>query len=162
MKFMRKQSKTTSHAAPTASSIRLLHILVPFDFSEGAKLALQHATAYARQFKARLTLLHVVHLPFHGIGFGPGEGAGMEGRLMAEMSKHLSALAEGLKRQGVPATAVVRLGYPGWDVVELARLELIDLIIMGTHGRTGLKGALIGSVAERVVRHAPCPVLVVR
>ena len=162
MKFMKKRSKTISNAEPAASSIRLLHLLVPFDFSEGAKLALQHAIAYARQFKARVTLLHVVHLPFRGAGFGPGEDPGMEGRLMAEMSKHLSALAEGLKRQGVPATAVVRLGYPSLDVVELARLELIDLIIMGTHGRTGLKHVLLGSVAERVVRHAPCPVLVVR
>lgn len=159
---MKTRSRTNPSAAPTARSAPPQHILVPFDFSEGAKLALQHAIAYALKFKARLMLLHVVNLPYQGIGFGPGESLGVEGRLVAEISRHLSGLAEGLSRQGVAATAVVRLGYPALDVVEVALHELIDLIIMGTHGRTGLKHVLLGSVAERVVRHAPCPVLVVR
>lgn len=159
---MKNRNKTTSNASPTVASIRLLHILVPFDFSEGAKLALDHAVAHARQFKARLTLLHVVHLPFRGIGFGPGEDVGMEARLCADMGKHLSALARKIARQGVSAESLVRSGHPWLEVIDLAGQRSCDLIIMGTHGRTGLKHVLLGSVAERVVRHAPCPVLVVR
>jgi universal stress protein A len=161
-KPMSKRSKTTPNVPPAASSIRLRHILVPFDFSEGAKLALQHAIAYARQFKGRVTLLHVVHLPFRGIGFGPGEDAGMEARLCRDMRRQVVALAARITRAGVPAAGLVQAGYPGLEISDLARRELFDLVIMGTHGRTGLKHVLLGSVAERVVRHAPCPVLVVR
>ena len=147
-------------AARTA--FRLRHILVPFDFSDCAKLALGQAIGYARCLGARLTLLHVVHLPLRGVGFGPGVYPGMEGRLCADMGKHLSALAEEITRQGVPAAALTQIGHPGLEVVEIARQQSSDLIIMGTHGRTGLKHVLLGSTAERVLRHAPCPVLVVR
>ena len=152
-------------AAPQTSAPRTLclkHILVPYDFSSSATLALQHAVAHARQFRSDLTLLHVVHLPFRGVGFGPGEPHGIEGPLLAETTKQLTTLAEELKQQKLVAKAIVRLGYPAHDIVEITRQELIDLIVMGTHGRTGLKRALLGSVASNVVRHAPCPVLVVR
>jgi len=145
-----------------APTLRLQHILVPYDFSEGAKLALQHAIAHAQQSQSHLTLLHVVHLPFRGVSLGAGEPHAMEGMLLAEASKQLTALTEELKQHHLTAKPLVRPGNPALEIVEAARQELIDLIIMGTHGRTGFKHTVLGSVAENVVRHAPCPVLVVR
>lgn len=159
---MKNRTKKVRSAAPPSTSRRRQHILVPFDFSDGAKLALRHAITQARQSKARLTLLHIVHLPYLGIGFGPGEGLGAEAGLIAEATKQLSAFARAAKRQGVPVNAMVRIGHPVSDVVSVAQNEGSELIIMGTHGRTGLKHTLLGSVAEGVLRHAPCPVLVVR
>jgi nucleotide-binding universal stress UspA family protein len=152
---------TPTEKPPTDSS-RLRHILVPFDFSDGARLALAHAVATARAFNARITLFHVVHLPYLGSGFGPGDGLALEARLVEETSSQLDAIADEVKGQGVEAQVVVRVGHPSSEVVDLAGRDDIDLIIMGTHGRTGLKHVLLGSVAERVVRHAPCPVTVVR
>jgi universal stress protein A len=146
----------------TPPTDRLQHILVPFDFSDGARRALAHAVASARAFNARLTLLHVVHLPYLGTGFGPGEGLALEARLVEEMSSQLGVIADEVRAQGVAANAVVRVGHPSSEVVEAARRDDIDFIVMGTHGRTGLMHVLLGSVAERVVRHAPCPVTVVR
>lgn len=151
-------------AAPVAPPLLpgLRHILLPFDFSDGAKLALQHAIGYARAFDARLTLLHIVHLPYLGSGFGPGDGALIEAGLVADVSEQLHALAGEVEREGVPVEALVRVGHPASEVVDVAQREGIALIVMGTHGRTGLRHVLLGSVAEHVVRHAPCPVLVVR
>lgn len=146
----------------TTPTLRLQHILVPYDFSEGAKLALHHAIAHAQHFQSNLTLLHVVHLPFRGVSLGAGEPHAMEGMLLAEATKQLTALIEELKQQNLTANSRVRPGYPAPEIVEVARQELVDLIIMGTHGRTGFKHTVLGSVAENVVRHAPCPVLVVR
>jgi len=146
----------------TTPTPHLQHILVPYDFSSGAEMALQQAIAHARQFQAELTLLHVVHLPLRGVSLGAGEPHGIEGALLAEASGRLSALVEDLKRQHIIAQALVQLGYPATEIVAVAQREPIDLVIMGTHGRTGFTHALLGSVAESVVRHAPCPVLVVR
>lgn len=153
--------ESTALVAPDVSP-QLRHILVPFDFSEGAKLALEHAIGFARQFDARITLLHIVHLPYFGSGFGPGDAASITARLESDASQQLDALAAEVKRQGVPAEALVRIGHPASDAVDVAQREGVALIVMGTHGRTGLKHVLLGSVAEHVVRHAPCPVLVIR
>jgi universal stress protein A len=154
--------KRTTKSKSGARGGGLKRILVPFDFSSGADHALQHAVNYARRFKAGLTLVHIVHLPYLGIGFGPGEGLDIEDRLVGDATAQLAAIAARLERKGVPAGTVVRIGHPVRDVVDVARREGADMIVMGTHGRTGLKHALLGSVAEGVLRHAPCTVLVVR
>lgn len=151
-----------AETTPPPPELRLQHILVPYDFSEGAKVALQHAIAHARQFRANLTLLHVVHLPFRGVSLGAGEPHAMEGMLLAEATKQLTALTQELTQQCLTAKSMVRPGFPALEIVEVARQEPTDLIVMGTHGRTGFKHTVLGSVAENVVRHAPCPVLVVR
>ncbi|MEQ1852032.1 MAG: universal stress protein [Chthoniobacteraceae bacterium] len=153
------KSKSTTTGARSGG---LKRILVPFDFSTGAEHALEHSVNYARRFKAGLTLVHIVHLPYLGIGFGPGEGLGMEDRLVGDATEQLAAIAARLERKGVAAGTVVRVGHPVRDVVDVARREGADMIVMGTHGRSGLKHALLGSVAEGVLRHAPCAVLVVR
>jgi universal stress protein A len=141
---------------------KITRILVPYDFSEGARIALDHAIEHARQTGGWLTLLHLIHIPYLGSGFGPGEGLAVEGRLVAELSAQLTDIADEVNRGGVDCTSIVRVGHPASEIVDFARRENTDLIIMGTHGRTGLGHVLLGSVAERVVRQAPCSVLVVR
>jgi universal stress protein A len=144
------------------TTAKITRILVPYDFSEGARLALDEAIAHARRTGGWLTLLHLIHMPYLGTGFGPGEGLAVEGRLVAELSAQLTDIADEVKRGGVECTSIVRVGHPASEIVDFARRESTDLIIMGTHGRTGLGHVLLGSVAERVVRQAPCSVLVVR
>jgi nucleotide-binding universal stress UspA family protein len=86
----------------------------------------------------------------------------MEDRLIADAKEQLAAVAVKLKGRGLRADVIVRVGHPVRDVVDAARRQAADLVIMGTHGRTGLQHMLLGSVAEGVLRQAPCPVLVVR
>ena len=136
-------------------------ILCPVDFSEHAREAMRAAMALAGA-DAWVTLVHVHELPV----IGPPE-LPMDPRLVAQIiaqaEKSLRAWAGEAAQLG-PAR-VESLCVPGaaWaSIVELARERASDLIVMGTHGRSGLRHPLIGSVAERVVRHADCPVLVVR
>jgi len=118
-------------------------ILLATDFSESSDTAARMARDYARHFGARLHLLHVVW---------PGADKAMP--------PSLSALADEL-RGVVPVLAAVESGSPAVQIVRFAARHGIDLIVLGTHGRTGVSRALLGSVAERVVRTAPCPVLTI-
>src|SRR5688500_14338037 len=137
--------------APSEISLQLQRLLVPFDFSDGAKLALDHAIGFARQFNARLTLLHIVHLPYLGSGFGPGDASDLAARLESDAAQQLNALVAELKREHLEADATVRVGHPASEIVDVAQREGVALIVMGTHGRTGLKHVLLGSVAEHVL-----------
>lgn len=137
------------------------HILVPVDFSETTRLAIDYALEVCARFSARLTLLHVQKPPIV-----PGTELGFN---YAEYLEHLSSTAaERLKElaASLPASCGAQTqvleGIP-WDlIVQYAADKMVDLIVMPTHGRSGLKHLLLGSTAERVVRHAHCPVLVVR
>jgi universal stress protein A len=137
------------------------HLLVPVDFSETSRLAIDYALEVCAKFSARLTLLHVQKPPIV-----PGTELGFN---YAEYLEHLShTAAERLKElaASLPASCSARTqvleGIP-WDlIVQYAADHKVDLIVMPTHGRSGLKHLLLGSTAERVVRHAHCPVLVVR
>jgi nucleotide-binding universal stress UspA family protein len=156
--------------APTSGAdvFKLGRILVPTDFSGVSRKAIRYARAFAVQFKARLTLLHVlppVYLP--GSEFGPMDLAMAEAELRSPDMRvasleQLRALAGVEVGTAVPVEVEVREGQPMQEIVELAREIEADLIVLTTHGRTGLKHMLLGSVAENVVRHAPCPVFVVR
>ena len=138
----------------------LKNILVPIDFSVTSQKALQYAVPFAKQFDAKITLLHVVDLPMYPQEFGyllMDESAAMDGT-----RKSLAGLASRLIAPELLAQTIVRSGL-AWDtVVAVARETQTDLIITTTHGYTGIKHVLMGSTAERIVRHAPCPVLVVR
>ncbi len=134
-------------------------ILVPVDFSESSLVALQHALALARKFDARLCLLHVVE-PFHPDMLIDTTESRREARMAAH--QRLRRLADATKRVWPRTGRELRPGNPVAIIAAMARRTNADLIVMGTHGRTGLKGALAGSVAERVVRSAPCSVLTVR
>jgi nucleotide-binding universal stress UspA family protein len=155
---------------PVASSFRLKKILVPVDFSDCSKKALRYAIPLARQHEAAVTLLYVVAVPtWPGTGDGGGfnysfepDFTAMEADMRASGGRQLSALAEEEARREVSTDTLVRTGSAAIEIIEAAKSLPADLIVISTHGRTGLKHVWLGSVAEHVVRRAPCPVLVVR
>jgi nucleotide-binding universal stress UspA family protein len=139
-------------------------ILVPIDFSQHSAQALLYAADLARRYEAKLELVHVFNISIYSMPdgipmFAPGQfeqvTADME-RLL-ENAKH-DALAAGAQN----VETCMLQGNPGMEILRLAREANFDLIVLGTHGRTGIKHLLIGSVAERVVRHSPCPVFTVK
>ena len=156
----------TQQLLPRANSngIALKRILAPVDFSPLSKKAMQYAARLAQQFGAEVHLLHVVEpeIPpaFDGFMIAPpvvsnGSSAGHV--------KRLGNLANSIRETGVPrVNSTVRCGLAAHEIVEAAKELDVDLIVIATHGYTGWKHFCIGSTAERVVRAAPCPVLVVR
>ncbi len=134
------------------------HILVPLDFSADAEQALDCAVGLAQQFQARLTLLHVIYLPVStevnlSVYFTEMETGAEQG---------IDTYRKRVEEAGLAVDTVISRGTPFREIVETAKAKRVDLIIMGTHGRTGMQHLLLGSVAERVVRLAPCPVMVTR
>jgi universal stress protein A len=148
--------------AAAKSPFKIDRILVPIDFSECSKKALRYALPLARQHGAALTLLHIVPPAYGGGEYAGFNFAELEANMQAAGEKDLAQLARDEVPAEIPAETLVRIGHPGQEVVGLARSLLADLIVISTHGRTGLKHIFLGSVAEYVVRHAPCPVFVVR
>lgn len=144
----------------TAFSLnRVRSILVPVDFSESSLVALQYAVVLAQRYEAQLCLLHVIE-PFHsGVRIDTTETQ-RNARVAAH--KRLAKLADATKKLWPHTGRELRPGHPVEVIVALAKRTSADFIVMGTHGRTGLTRAFMGSVAERVVRHALCSVLVVR
>ena len=146
---------------PTIPRLRLKKILVPIDFSEPSRKALAYATSFAKQFNAELLLFHAVPImtapaPMYSM---PPE---TDARLRDESSKQLAQWRSTLPAE-LSSKAIVGDGASAYDqIVRAAAENNVDLIVLGTHGRTGARRWLIGSTAERVVRYATCPVLVVR
>jgi nucleotide-binding universal stress UspA family protein len=146
--------------------VKLKRILLPTDFSQPAAEAAEYAYAFAEQFSSELHLLHVIrHLPAEVPEFGMGLNfAGFPS--IEDLEKEaISKLAKVLKpecQKGRTVVLATKQGPPFVEIVRYAQSHEIDLIVMGTHGRSALPHALLGSVAEKVVRKAPCPVLTVR
>ncbi|MCU1276655.1 MAG: universal stress family protein [bacterium] len=142
-------------------------ILVPVDFSDTSRRALDLAATFAKAFGARVELLHVwappqmVPLPLVIMTSAAEQPMTLEELARSTTCTQMEELVEPLRKQGISARARVAVGSPAYEVVELATVGHFDLIVMGTHGRGGLARALLGSVAERVVRRAQCPVLTV-
>jgi len=139
--------------------IRLNSVLVAYDFGETSQKALVYGQNLTRSFGGRLHVLHVADvIATTASQFYPDHPGDPEMRAEALALKHLRAL--------VPAggaTLAVRISAsPANAIVEYARSIHADVIVVGTHGRDGVSRLLMGSIAEHVVRHAPCPVLVVR
>ena len=145
-------------------ALRLKKILVPTDFSPPARNAYRYALRFGRQFGAAVTLLHVLEKvsPISGLADLPVQSDYLGERLdIAE--KNLRALSAASERGKLPRIGTtVREGNAAVQINEAARQLHTDLIVVGTHGYTGLKHLLLGSTAEEVVRSAPCPVMVVR
>jgi len=146
--------------------LTIARILVPVDFSAHSDFALQYAIALAKRLDASLHLLHVVEERLV-TGVLIPEGAvtdltGLRAELMADAEQRLLACREQAERARVPVVTAARVGVTSPAITEYTRAHNIDLIVMGTHGRTGMAHLVMGSVAERVVRQAPCPVLTVR
>ena len=139
------------------------HMLVPIDFSATADRALEYAIALAQQLHARLTLLHVLDLtPVTMDEMTVGVVATYLEEQEIEAQHLLQASLERVQRAGLQGDILLVQGTPTQTIVDTAGEQGVDLILMGTHGRTGLAHVFLGSVAEHVVRQAPCPVLVVR
>jgi nucleotide-binding universal stress UspA family protein len=144
--------------------LRLKRILVPTDFSAQSKKALKYALEFAEQFGASLILAHVVTPMIYppDAGLVPIEMQGMGLNLEKQARESLAALAKREVPPGTTVRTVIRTGNPYYEIANIALEQGADLIVISTHGYTGLKKVLLGGTAERVVRHAPCPVLVVR
>jgi universal stress protein A len=140
------------------------HILAPTDFSEGSKCALEYALGLAQLCGAKLTLLHVVELPSYLIdGHAPAQlSAAVHNELQGQAQRELARLLPETQGTQVAIARQVVVGVPYQKIIETAAGAKIDCIVMATHGRTGLSHMFVGSVAERVVRTAPCPVLTLR
>jgi len=140
-------------------------ILVPCDFSEYAERAYSWAIGLAEKWEAKIILLHAAQL-FTSLGYPESvyllDLKKMEEEILADAEKRLQEFVA--KKGSSPVVVETRAmtGDPFWEICQVAETAPADLIVMGSHGRTGLAHVLLGSVAERVVRHAPCPVLVVR
>jgi len=141
-------------------------MLVPIDFSEPSRAAFEYAAELARRFEAEVHVLHVWEAPTF---VAPGSAVG--GSSATSISDIVRKGAEraldefvtaAINRGRIVHSSRAEAGHPAHAIVDAAAAGRYDLIVLGTHGRTGLSRALIGSVAERVVRHAPCPVLTVR
>ena len=141
---------------------RIHKILVPVDFSANSRKAVAYASAFAKQFQASLTFLHVVQVNYAYGEFGAIDFSALEREMRTGAEKELGVLLATAKEAGLAAEAVIREGSPPRIIAEVARELGTDLLIISTHGYTGLRHVLMGSIAEHVVRYAPCPVLVVR
>jgi universal stress protein A len=138
-------------------------ILVPIDFSDTAGKALDYAAALAARLDATLHLVNAIGLPAAGVPeIGLAYTASMIEQMTSENQKALDALATATRAKAKVAPALVRMGDARDVILQVAEEVGANLIVMGTHGRRGLSRALLGSVAETVVRHAPIPVLTVR
>ena len=139
------------------------HFLVPVDFSEYSDYALDYALSLAPQLQARLTLLHILQpLIVGGADMGMGLPYTYVQQLEEETNQSMQKCLDRVNAAGLKGEGMVVHGVPWQEIIDMAKNRHNDLIIMGTHGRTGIKHVLLGSVAEKVVRLAPCPVLVVR
>jgi nucleotide-binding universal stress UspA family protein len=148
-------------------NVALNRILVPTDFSAHSERALRYAAALAARVGASLDVLHVVEDPFASGAWNSEIAAipnvrELRQNLLDDAERRLKRSRTAAEAADVTLTTTARMGRPAQMIVDYAAAENADLIVMGTHGRTGLKHALMGSVAERVVQHAPCPVLTLR
>jgi nucleotide-binding universal stress UspA family protein len=139
-------------------------ILIPLDGSDLAEEALGAAVPLARAFGAPVILLGVLDLTagmydVYSEAFSPVD---LRAQLETFLEAALARAQAVVEREGLSASHTLRVGVPPEEIAALAQEEGVDLIVMTTHGRKGLSHVLLGSVAERVIRTAPCPVLVVR
>ncbi len=129
-------------------------ILHPTDFSEISKYALPYAIEFAKKYNARLDILHVLELPYGAISLAD--------EAMRSAQESLRALIPQKQREGIEIVPIIKRGKASEEIVKVATDRGTDLIVLATHGHSGLEHALLGSTAERVVRKAPCPVLTIR
>jgi nucleotide-binding universal stress UspA family protein len=135
-------------------------IMLATDFSPACDAATRATLSLATAYGADVLLLHVVSFVYYDVAYANIPDAEDEARRSAE--KQLAIIAESMETRYVRARTLVRSGKPGDTIADCAREEGVDLIIVGAPGRHGLNRFLLGNVAERVVRLAPCHVLTVR
>lgn len=140
---------------------KLKRVLVPVDFSECSKKALLYAVPFAKQFGAEIVLVHVIQAYVPVPEMTAVDWELMAAQMRRSGEKELARLHESIA-DNVRIKTVLRTGRPDFEIVKAADELDVDLILLSTHGRTGLGRVFLGSVAEQVTRHAHCPVLTVR
>jgi nucleotide-binding universal stress UspA family protein len=144
--------------------MQVRHILAPTDFSEYSKQAVVSALELAHKFGAKLTVLHVVELPPYPVeGYvPPAVNATFLDDLERQATQDLAQLVPEAESSNVEVVRLVVVGSPYRTIIDTAESEQVDLIVMATAGRSGFSRLIMGSIAERVVRTATCPVLTIR
>lgn len=139
------------------------NILVPIDFSDYSKNALKYAVEFAKKFSAKLFLIYVVEPIIYPADFSMGQVAipSTDIDIQNRAEEELKKLADEIQTD-IQVEIIIKTGKPFVEINETAREKDIDLIIIATHGHTGVEHLLFGSTAEKVVRKAPCPVLTLR
>lgn len=139
-------------------------ILVPIDFSDYSKNALRYAVDFACHFHAEIILVYVVEPVIYPADFSMGQAAlpAMDVELNTRAKEELDNLARNEIGAETSVVSIVKAGKPFMEIIDTAIETDVDLIIIATHGHTGVEQILFGSTAEKVVRKAPCPVLTVR
>lgn len=139
-------------------------ILIPIDFSDYSKAALKYSVSFAKVFNAELILIYVVEPVIYPPDFSMGQVAlpTVDLDLNTRAKEELDKLVKTEINSTLKARTTVRTGKPFVEIIECAKEEDIDLIIIATHGHSGVEHILFGSTAEKVVRKAPCPVLTLR
>jgi nucleotide-binding universal stress UspA family protein len=141
-------------------------ILLPTDFSECANYALSYSTFLARQFSASIICVHVIEPVVPTVGYTgltePLPLTDLSEQLEESAERELPKIGACEECSGLEIEEVIVHGDAAAEIVRVARERQVDLIVISSHGRTGLGRILFGSTAESVVRHAPCPVLVVK
>ena len=143
--------------------LQLRQIVVPVDFTDTSDRALSYAVELARKFDSTITVVHAYQIPVYGF---PADGsyittADVAAQISTAAQGRLDAIIESQKLSNIPMTGILRDGVAWEEINAVAQEVNADLIIIGTHGRRGLARALLGSVAENVIRTAKIPVLVI-
>jgi nucleotide-binding universal stress UspA family protein len=143
---------------------QISRIVVPVDFSEYSKKAFRYAIDFSKTFGAEMILVYVVEPIIYPADFSFGQVAlpSMERELQDRSKEQLHVLIKKEVPEGIQVRSVIRTGKPFVEIIQLAKEENADLIIIATHGHSGIEHVLFGSTAEKVVRKAPCPVLSIR
>jgi nucleotide-binding universal stress UspA family protein len=157
--FVARQDKRQSKSGPSPS---INTILVPVDFSDCSLRGLQYAISFAEKFAARIILLHAIQItyPYTSDRYALYDLSVVTSALQKDAERQMRTFVRVAKLSPVKFETAITTGQPASAICAFARRHHVDLIITSTHGRTGFKHVLIGSTAEQVVRHAPCPVLV--
>lgn len=146
--------------------MQIRSILLPTDFSECGNYALAYATSLARTFGSSILCIHVIEPMVPTVGYSgmtePLPIADISDQLENSAERELPKLAEREDCAGLEVEELIVHGEAASEIVRVATERKVDLIVVSSHGRTGLGRILFGSTAEAVVRHAPCPVLVVK
>ena len=143
---------------------QIKNILVPIDFSDYSKNALKYAAQFAKKFSAKIYLIYVVEPMIYPADFSMGQVAipSTDIDLHSRAEEELNKLSKEIINGSLPVEILIKTGKPFVEIIEAASANDIDLIIIATHGHTGVEHLLFGSTAEKVVRKAPCPVLTLR
>jgi universal stress protein A len=142
--------------------MELTKVLVPTDFSNHSDQALQWGASLAGKYAAQMLLLHVIPPAVEEVS---ARGSASEEAIMdleAKVEARLYEIISQELQESLPVDVKIAVGKPAEEILRVAHEEAVDLIVMGTHGHTGLTHVLLGSTAETVLRNAPCPVFTVR